>query len=176
MTAASRGAGTGPDRRRDELLAEGVRLRENGRREEARALLVDLAARHPHDAEVAHQTAWVHDVLGLEAEAVPYYLAAVEGDGLEPGERCEALLGLGSTYRILGMYPQAIDTLRGAVEEFPSHGGLRTFLAMALYNTGRHHEAMQLLLTLLASTSDDASITAYRAAIEAYAEDLDATV
>ncbi|RII09395.1 bacteriophage N4 receptor, outer membrane subunit [Streptomyces sp. YIM 130001] len=168
--------GSGPGCSRDELLAEGVRLRESGRREEARTLLVDLAARHPGDAEVAHQAAWVHDVLGLEAEAVPYYLAAVEADGLEPGERCEALLGLGSTYRVLGKYPEAVATLRAAVEEFPGHGGLKTFLSMALYNAGHHHEAMQLLLALLASTSDDANITAYRAAIEAYAEDLDATV
>ncbi|WP_137991573.1 tetratricopeptide repeat protein [Streptomyces vilmorinianum] len=164
---------------RDGLLAEAVGLRERGRQEEARARLVELAARYPDDAEVAYQTAWAHDVLGLEAEAVPFYgraLDAAAGDGLSPEDRKGALLGLGSTLRILGRYEEAVTTLRGAAEEFPEDGALRTFLAMALFNTGEHHESARLLLRLLAATSDDPSVRRYRRAIEHYAEDLDETV
>ncbi|MGW6396095.1 tetratricopeptide repeat protein [Streptomyces sp. NPDC055103] len=196
-------------------LAEAVALREEGRKEEARELLVALAARRPDDAEVAYQTAWAHDVLGLEAEAVPYYerALAASGDGagnasgngageasgagagdaslagddigsgigtgtrtgLTPDDRRGALLGLGSTYRILGRYDDAVTLLTAAAEEFPEDGSLRAFLAMALYNTGQHHESVRTLLRLLAATSDDPSVRAYRQAIEHYAEDLDAT-
>ncbi|NYV76533.1 tetratricopeptide repeat protein, partial [Streptomyces sp. UH6] len=59
---------------------------------------------------------------------------------------------------------------------YPDDGGLRAFLAMALHNTGEHHEAMALLLRLLAATSDDPGVRAYRRALEFYAGDLDATV
>ncbi|MFG2644990.1 tetratricopeptide repeat protein [Streptomyces sp. NPDC048370] len=167
------------DDERDGLLAAAVALREQGRQEEARDRLVELAARRPDDAEVAYQTAWAHDVLGLEAEAVPHYeraLKATGTTGLSEEDRRGALLGLGSTFRILGRYEEAVATLRGAVEEFPDDGALRTFLAMALFNTGDHHESAMLLLRLLAATSDDPSVRRYRRAIEHYAEDLEETV
>lgn len=167
------------DDERTALLAAAVGLREQGRQEEARDRLVELAARRPEDAEVAYQTAWAHDALGLEAEAVPYYERALKptgATGLSEEDRRGALLGLGSTFRVLGRYEEAVATLRGAAEEFPDDGALRTFLAMALFNTGDHHESARLLLRLLAATSDDASVRRYRRAIEYYAEDLDATV
>ncbi|ATL25550.1 TPR repeat protein [Streptomyces formicae] len=163
------------DLERDEALAEAIRLREAGRREEAKEQLVALAEHFPHDAEVAYQTAWVHDTLGLEAEAVPYYEHALEGPGLTEDDRRGALLGLGSTYRTLGRYENAVTTLTDAVNEFPDDAALKTFLAMALYNTGRAHEAMRMLLTLLAATSSAPEIAGYRSAIEFYAKDLDAT-
>lgn len=160
---------------RDRLLAEAVRLRTDGRREEARDQLLALCEQFPQDAEVAYQTAWVHDTLGLEAEAVPHYVRAVSQPGLCPDDRRGALLGLGSTYRVLGRYPEAVTTLSGAAAEFPDDAALKTFLAMALYNTGRAHDAMEMVLTLLATTSQDPDIARYRPAIEHYAKDLDAT-
>ncbi|MFF3320057.1 tetratricopeptide repeat protein [Streptomyces sp. NPDC003035] len=166
------------DDERDGLLAEAVGLREEGRQEEARDRLLELAVRYPDDAKVAYQTAWAHDVLGLEAEAVPFYERALKGPGtgLTEEDRRGALLGLGSTFRILGRYEEAVAVLRAAVEEFPADGALRTFLAMALFNTGEHHESAQLLLRLVATTSDDPYVRRYRAAIEYYARDLNETV
>ncbi len=161
---------------RDRELAEAVRLREQGNAEEARARLLTLTEQWPDDAEIAYQTAWAHDVLGLEAEAVPYYERALASGELPDGNRCEALLGLGSTYRVLGRHEDAERTLRQGVAEFPAHGALRAFLSMALFNTGRHEESVRLLLDLLAATSEDPSVRRYRRAIEFYAKDLTATV
>ncbi|MFJ6318950.1 tetratricopeptide repeat protein [Streptomyces californicus] len=163
------------DEKRD-LLAEADRLREDGRPEEARERLLALTAALPDDAEVAYRTAWVHDTLGLESEAVPYYERALGNPGLGTEDRRGALLGLGSTYRVLGRYGQAVETLRRGVEEFPDDGALRTFLAMALFNTDEHHEAMRLLLEVTAATSQDPYVQRYRRAIEHYAKDLDETV
>ncbi|GGT49032.1 tetratricopeptide repeat protein [Streptomyces purpureus] len=177
---------------RDRQLAEAVALRERGEREEARGRLLALAGRWPEDREIAYQTAWAHDVLGLEAEAVPFYERALAGDGpgngagpgalsgagpgtLSDEDRAGAMLGLGSTYRVLGRYEDAERLLRRAVELFPDHGGLRTFLAMALHNTGRHEESIRLLLELLAATSDDPTVAELRPAIAFYAKDLSAT-
>ncbi|MGW3163168.1 tetratricopeptide repeat protein [Streptomyces sp. NPDC001142] len=166
----------GNEHDRDTLLATAVRLRVEGRPEEARRLLLALCAAHPADAEVAYQTAWVHDVLGLEAEAVPFYELSLRGTGLSEEDRRGALLGLGSTYRVLGRYDRAVEVLSDGVEEFPDDGALRTFLAMALFNTGEHDASARLLLELLAATSEDPSVRQYRSAIEHYARDLRATV
>ncbi|WP_043615104.1 tetratricopeptide repeat protein [Nonomuraea candida] len=158
---------------RDEDLRYAVRLREKGEREEARRLLVELASRHPGDAEVAYQTAWVHDSLGLEAEAVPYYEAALAGAGLDEEDRLGAYTGLGSTFRVLGRYEDALETFRRGLAEFPGDAGLRTFMAMALHNLGRSGEAVSTLLTVIAD-SDRAG--RYERAIRYYADHLDETV
>lgn len=138
--------------------------------------MLALTAEFPEDAEIAYQTAWAHDVLGLEAEAVPYYERALSAGKLGDEDRMGALIGLGSTYRVLGRYGQAVEVLRRGAAEFPADGALRTFLAMALYNTGEHHEAMELLLRVVATTSEDPSVRRYRTAVEHYASGLDETV
>ncbi|MFI5803629.1 tetratricopeptide repeat protein [Streptomyces sp. NPDC051561] len=160
---------------RDSLLAEAVALRTADRTEEARERLLVLSARFPADAEIAYQTAWAHDRLGLEAEAAPFYEVCLKGD-LGREDRLGAFIGLGSTYRILGRYEEAVATLRSGLAEFPADGALRTFLAMALYNVAESHEAMQLLLGLLAESSEDPGVRRYRPAIEYYARDLTETV
>ncbi|WP_436739842.1 tetratricopeptide repeat protein [Streptomyces sp. BBFR102] len=154
-------------------LRKAVRLREDGRTEEARAQLVRLGAAHPEDADVAYQTAWAHDVLGLEAEAVAHYRRALALPGLSEADRRGALLGLGSTYRVLGRAEEAVTTLSGGVREFPHDAALRTFLAMALYSAGRSKEALELALTVVADTSADPGVAAYGRAIRHYAGDLD---
>ena len=147
-------------------------LRRAGRHAEARAALVTLAADRPHDAVVQYEAACVHDYLGDEAAAVPYYVAAIAG-GLPAEELRGAYLGLGSTYRALGRYADAEAVLVAGLERFPDANELRVFLAMVLHNRGRSKAAVELLLTLLAETSGDDGIRAYRRAIAAYAEDVD---
>lgn len=155
-------------------LAAAVALRAEGAVTEAKDLLVQLLGEHPDDPEVNLQCAWAHDLLGLESEAVPYYEAAIRL-GLADADRKDALLGLGSTYRTLGRYEEALATLDRGVEEFPDDGGMKVFRAMALYNNQRAKEACELLLTLLSTTTSDETITAYRRAIDIYAADLDRT-
>jgi tetratricopeptide (TPR) repeat protein len=162
------------DDQRDVGLAQAVRLREDGQAEQAREELLPLAQRYPDDAEVAYQTAWAHDVLGLEAEAVPFYEQSLATAGLSAEDRRGAFLGLGSTYRALGDYNLAVSTLRRGLAEFPEDAALLTFLAMALYNIGEAHESVRMLLKLLAATSEDPRVRRYRRAIESYAVDLDA--
>jgi tetratricopeptide (TPR) repeat protein len=155
-----------------QLLAEGIAWREAGRLDEARDRMLDLSRAYPDDGIVAYQTAWVHDLLGLENEAVPYYLKALSSDQLGSEDRLSALTGCGSTLRFLGRCDEAVELLEGALAEFPDDGGLAAFLAMALYNVGRHHDATRMLLRLIAASSTAPNITRYRAAIEYYAEDL----
>jgi len=161
------------DHARAAALAQAVELREQGRAGPAREQLMELAERYPGDAEIAYQTAWAHDVLGLEREAVPFYERALGGAGLSPEDRHGAFLGLGSTHRVLGSYGEAVKILRRGLEEFPHDPALRAFLAMALYNEGEGREAVRLLLRTLTATSSDRRVQDYRRAIEHYADDLD---
>ncbi len=160
-------------------VAEAIRLREDGRArqdeatlERARTVLLELGAEYPKDAEITYQTAIAHDNLGLEREAIGFYVRAL-AQGLTGTDRERALLGLGSTYRGLGEYSLAVETLRQGVSEFPQNRALQVFLAMALYNTQRHTEAMELLLTNLIETTTDEKLIYYKRPIAYYAAHLD---
>jgi tetratricopeptide (TPR) repeat protein len=153
--------------------AEQVRaLRRAGRHDEACALAVALAAQSPSDSELQYEAACVHDFLGREAQAVPFYRAALSGD-LPPDQLRSAYLGLGSTYRTLGRYAEAERVLREGLARFADAAELKAFLAMALHNLGRSKEAVELLLTVLAHSCADPHVQSYRDAILFYAQDID---
>lgn len=156
----------------DDRLEKAVALREQNRDVEARRLLLELHDDAPRDARVNLQCAWIHDKLGLESEAVPFYEEAI-ATGLDRDDLNHALVGLGSTYRALGRYEDAVQTLSRAVEEFPEDRGIEVFLAMALYNTGDTKQAVEKLLSLLVETTSDPDISRYRAALTEYAADID---
>src|ERR1700730_9231339 len=169
-----------------ERLAEAIQLRETGRArqdqailEEARRLLLDLATAYPDEAEITYQTAIVHDNLGLERESIPFYVQTLAQGltGLDTAtklmKRERAFLGLGSTYRGLGDYQQAEETLRRGLREFPQSRALQVFLAMALYNTQHYKEAMELALINLMETTSDETLQYYKRGISYYALHLD---
>jgi tetratricopeptide (TPR) repeat protein len=153
-------------------LQHAQELRSAGKHEQAREVLVSLANQSPSDAVVQYQAACVHDFLGLEAEAVPFYVQALAGE-LPAALRRSAYTGLGSTYRTLGLYRQAQETLVQGLSEFPEANEIRVFLAMASYNLGQAKSAVESLLKLVASTSADPEIKSYARAIELYAQDID---
>ncbi|HEU5348533.1 MAG TPA: tetratricopeptide repeat protein [Ktedonobacterales bacterium] len=135
---------------------------------------MELGAAYPDDAEIAFQTAVVHDNLGLEREAIPLYLRAIE-QGLSGPDLERCLLGLGSTYRGLGEYERAEETLRRGVREFPDNRALQIFLAMALYNRQRYKEAMEIALINLMETTTDEKLQYFKRSIVCYTHHLDET-
>lgn len=148
------------------------RLRQSGDHAAARDLLAALAAQRPDDAQAHYEAACVHDFLGQEQAAVPYYQAAIRL-GLAGEDLRGAYLGLGSTYRALGQYAEAEATLSDGLERFPGAVELQAFLAMARYNLGQHHAAVAALLRALADTTADPATRGYARALRFYAEDLD---
>ncbi|MFC4810384.1 tetratricopeptide repeat protein [Paenibacillus sp. GCM10023250] len=153
-------------------LQRAIALREQGEPEAAMRLLEDVVRKEPGHAQAWYQLAWVHDVLGLEREAVPHYERALRC-GLAGEDRAGALLGLGSTLRTLGRYEESLVLFEEAVREYPGRREFQTFRAMTLHNLNRHAEAMAILLSQLAETSGDSGIAAYRNAIGFYADQLD---
>jgi predicted Zn-dependent protease len=156
----------------DTRLERAIELRESGELEQARTLLLELRAEFPDDAQVAVQTAWVHDSLGLEVEAAEHYEAALAGD-LSDDELKGLYLGLGSTYRTLGRDADSERVFLAGIERFPDFKPLRAFYAMTEYNLGREREAVQQLLELLLEATEDPTILRYQRSLSAYAKDLD---
>jgi len=162
-----------------DCLAHIIQLREKGRAEqdqsvleEARTRLLELVVAYPDDAEVNFQTAVVHDNLGLERESIPFYLRAL-GQGLSGPDLERCLLGLGSTYRVLGEYQKAEETLRLGVREFPDNRALKVLLAITLYNTQQHKEAMELVLVNLLETTSDEKLLYFKRGLLYYSLHLD---
>ena len=151
-----------------------IKLRESEKHDEARALLREIHSEFPNDAQVNLQYAWIHDLLGLEREAIPFYESAVKF-GLSGDDLQSALLGMGSTYRCIGEYQKAKETFLRALELFPEKHEFKVFLAMTYYNLKEHSKAMELLLVNLVETSKDEGILSYERAIRFYADKLDET-
>lgn len=130
--------------------------------------------RAPDDARLNYLVACAYDGEGLEHEAVPHYVKAI-ATGLEGDELRNAHLGLGSTYRAIGRYEEALDTFDRGLETFPGAPELLVFRAMTLHNLGRSEEAVSQLLKVLVEHTDAESILRYRRALEFYADRLSET-
>ncbi|WP_026675286.1 tetratricopeptide repeat protein [Alkalihalobacterium bogoriense] len=153
-------------------LDKALELRKNGSHKESNEWLMRLVEEFPEDAYINYQCAWSFDLLGEEANAVPYYEKAIK-IGLPPKDLEGALLGLGSTYRTLGEYEKSKKTFQKGIEQFPHNRAIQTFYAMTLYNLNEHHKAMELLLKCLIETTNDPEIKSYKRAIEFYSDKLD---
>jgi tetratricopeptide (TPR) repeat protein len=156
----------------NEALQKAIELRNSEKFEEALVILEQLHVQNPLDPLVNYHYAWTNDKMGRETAAVPYYVAAIE-NGLSDEDLRGALLGLGSTYRTIGQYENAVTTLKRGMESFPDAPEFPVFLAMALYNTGQAKAGMQMLLKVLIQVTDNPAVLRLKKAIEFYAEDLD---
>lgn len=136
----------------------------------ARPILIKLCDENPDNASFQYRAACVHDGLGLEAEAVPFYVAAFRL-GLTGEELLGAYVGLGSTYRLLGQFSKSIEVLLEGSQKFPDNQCLKIFEAMTLHESGRHNLAVAMLLHCAADKPGDQSVAMYRRAIQQYAED-----
>lgn len=153
-------------------LIKAIEMRINGQLDESNSILIKLAVEYPKDPIVQYQCAWSYDVLSKEKEAVAHYEMAIE-KGLSGTNLQEAFLGLGSTYRTLGKYNKSKETLKKGIDKFPEARALKVFYAMTLYNLGDNSDAMEILLTQLAETSNDKGIQSYDKSIKYYADQLD---
>lgn len=144
-------------------------MRDAGQLEQSRALLMRLITNDPDDPFVNYQAGWTLDRMGLETEAAPYYERAI-ASGLEGDNLRGALLGLGSTYRVIGRDADAVRTLAAGVVRFPDDGAMRAFYALALHSAGEHRRATQEFLRVILASSADPQIVRYRDALTEYME------
>jgi tetratricopeptide (TPR) repeat protein len=155
----------------EEQLTRLRQLDSEGKQEEALSLAQTLLAENPDSPDVHFEYACVLDGQGREREAIPYYEKAIAG-GLS-GEKLEAAtINLGSSYRALGEYEQAIHVWREGLQRFGDNRALQIFIAIGLYNLGYYQEAVHLLLRNVAETSNDPWVQSYQRAILFYSDKL----
>jgi tetratricopeptide (TPR) repeat protein len=85
----------------NEQIAFAIKLRNEGKLEKSKELLLELVNLHPNHAEIHYHCGLVHDSMGLEKEAVEFYEKAIRL-GLKEETLKDAFVCLGSTYRVLG--------------------------------------------------------------------------
>lgn len=158
-----------------ETIARARQLRQQDQLEASQELLFQLMKQYPDDPLVLFEVGGSFDVLGQEADAIPYYQEAIEA-GLSGADLQECLVCLGSSQRVTGQFDEAVDTLEEAVAQFPDNNSGRVFLALAYYSQGEYEAATRLLLSLLLETTQDDDILAYNGALEYYKENLDEVV
>lgn len=142
-------------------------LRSSKKSEEAFAELLMAIETHPTSADLFYLAACICDGERTEKEAVPFYLKALDL-GLHGVDRRGAYLGLGSTYRSLGMYEESKAVFERAQKEFSDYRPFAVFLALTEYNLGNFPAAIKLLLDVLLHTTNDQEVRAYGRALEFY--------
>lgn len=135
-----------------------------------RALLALLDA-DPHDPRLRYEWASALDRDGVSDEAVPAYRKAL-GDGLVEPHRHRAMIGLGSSLRVLGRPDEAVGVLSQVVVERPDSAAAQGFLALALLDAGRPTTAVRGLIESLVAHAGAPDDVAFAPALLAYAADL----
>jgi tetratricopeptide (TPR) repeat protein len=157
----------------DSGIARAIALRDAGQHTAALAILLDLADANRGHATLHYQIASCYDLEGLESDAITHYEVAL-ALGLAGDELRGALLGLGSAYRCVEQYADAVRTLERGIEMFPDAAEFSVFLALALHNLGEHRRAMTLLIAHIAEFSADPVTAKHRRALFHYAQQPDA--
>ena len=152
-------------------INKGIELIEKGQTEEALNLFFKLLDREQNNAEILYQIAWCLDILERGKDAIPYYEKAIE-IGMDDEKLKGALLGLGSTYRTIGEYQSSLKIFNQAVLQYPTNNEFKVFRTMTNYNLGNHEDAMRELLEVIADTSSDENVKAYKKAILFYSDKL----
>lgn len=130
-----------------------------------------LASERPAgDASALFEMGGIHDSLGLEAEAIQYYRAAIKA-GLEGERATRVFIQLASTLRNVGDSAEAVSVLESSPTSEDDEGARQAFLALALYDAGRYGDALRTALLALIPTLDG-----YKRALREYAEELPSTL
>jgi tetratricopeptide (TPR) repeat protein len=157
---------------KEKMIARAKELRQADELDKSQGVLMQLLEEFPDDPLVLFEVGGSYDVMGEEKQAIPYYRRAIEA-GLVGDDLQECLVCLGSSYRIIGEFEDAINVLQDAIDRFPDNFSGQVFLALAYYSDGQEDEAVSTLLDVLLKTTQDENILAYADVLDYYKDNLD---
>ncbi|MGN6760996.1 MAG: tetratricopeptide repeat protein [Leifsonia sp.] len=129
-----------------------------------------VGERPANDPEALFEAAGARDFAGREADAEPFYRAAL-AHGLAEPYRGQAIVQLASTLRNLERPAEALSLLRDFLADEPAHplaDAARAFAALALFDDGMPADALREALAALTP-----HLPRYGRAVTAYAAALD---
>ncbi len=156
----------------EETIAQAKKLRRADELDESQELLLKLLDKYPDNPQVLFEVGGAYDVLEEARVALSFYQKAIDA-GLEGDSLEECLVCIGVCQRGLGEMSMAVTTLEEAVAQFPDNNSSRVFLALAYYSDGQDDRAVQLLLDLLLTTTQDSDILEFADVFDYYKENLD---
>ncbi|MCA9950394.1 MAG: tetratricopeptide repeat protein [Anaerolineales bacterium] len=155
-----------------QTISKAKELRRADELDESQELLLSLLDEYPNDPQVLFEVGGAYDVLDEARIALSYYQKAIDA-GLEGDSLEECLVCIGVCQRGLGEMSTAVATLEKAVAQFPDNNSSRVFLALAYYSDGQDDKAVQLLLDLLITTTQDPEILEFAGVFDYYKDNLD---
>lgn len=121
---------------------------EDGQFEDARRLLVTLAARQSAAHDSAHHLAEVHQLLGRAEEGSGLFRQAAEtyrlANSLEPSE--ESAFGAGYELVLAGVVDKALAAFESGIQKYPQSIPMRTGQGSALFLLGHSSESLHTFL------------------------------
>lgn len=151
------------------LIDAALELETEGNEQAAIDAFKALLDQYPDHPLVVFEMAGAYDFAGREAEALPYYQRA-QTLGLPDDQLKYLYVQMGSTQRNLGLYKDALATLREGLERFPDYRPLHAFLALALFSAGQGGAALAQMIELTVNAPD--FYAEYRRALREYAAEL----
>lgn len=131
-------------------------------------LMLELLNEIPMNPYLNYRIAWTYDSLAKSRLAIPFYIASLTL-GLKE-ERPNAIVGLGSCYRSVGEYENALKILEDGLVEFPENRSIRMFRSILLNALEKNDETVDTLIALLKYISEDGSIQKFEKALRVCAD------
>ncbi len=132
-------------------LQQAWQLMNQGRRDEAKAILDALIAQSPKDGSVLNGLGWFHLIGGDMDQAKPLFEKAIAADPNAAG----AINGLARVLKAQGDDAGAIKLWEQMLKKFPGPNAATAGLADAYFEKGDFKKAIPLLEQLLKATPDD---------------------
>lgn len=146
-------------------------LKSKGRYEEARDQLAIWLEADPDNPRLVLEMGFTLDNLGDEVHAIPFYERAL-ALGLDPADRPDAYIGLGSSLRVTGRTWDSRKVFERALGEFSDHPGIRVFYALTLYQDGNASDAVRQLLDVMLREVVHPDFVPYRQSLRYYRDHL----
>lgn len=142
-------------------------LRGKGRFQEAERQLQEWLKSDPDNPRLLLEMAIVLDNQGAEAKAIEYYEKSLN-KGLSQAYRLDALIGLGSSLRVVGRVRESHTVLSQAVQEFPQDDAAPVFYALTLEKMGDFGSAITALLDVILRVGGSPSLNKYYPSLRYY--------
>lgn len=142
-------------------IEEGNKLFNRGNRKKALSHFKRLRELYPKNSGVWLHSAFLHDRMGLERQAIPLYKKSISL-GLNNRELRDALVCLSSSFINIGRPKTAIGILRRAQARFPEDIAMKLFMALAFYEAGHSTQSVRLLAMTILNEKNQKALNPFR--------------
>lgn len=130
-----------------------------------------LAANYPQYARAHFEYANALDYCGQESLAIDHYQTALD-QGIGQPYDLYTMIQLGSSYRNVERYDDAVAILEQALNLNPNDASTVMFYSLALHSAGRGTDALKATLTYILSNTHDKEQLRYGEPLKRYIDNL----